>query len=395
MRGKYILAVVLSLLALIMTEPFAAAADDGSAKAQQQGKLSKEELAQLVAPIALYPDELLAQILMASTYPLEIVQADRWARQHADLKGDPLAKALEQESWDPSVKSLVNFPSVLARLSEKLDLTAKLGDAFLSQQKEVMDVVQALRKQAHDTGNLKSTKEQQVVVEKETIVIRPSTPEVVYVPTYSTTVVYGAWPYPAYPPYYYYPPPPAPGVTFATGVAVGMAWGYAWGSCNWHNDSVEVDVNHNYNINKNINREQYKEQLKARGVTGQNGRSTWKHDPEHRKGVAYRDKGTAQRYGQSGQRRSASGESSARSRQVGAEGGREARGFSETRGAGREGRGGSGRNSTPFSGGYGSGSFERQASERGWASRQGSSARSGRSLGGGAGGFAGRGGRRR
>ena len=208
--------------------------------AQQEGdaagkKLSKEELAQLLAPIALYPDELVSQILMASTYPLEVVQADRWAKSHKQSTGDVLAKQLEKEKWDPSVKSLVNFPTVLANMSEKLDVTTKIGDAFLAQQKDVMETIQELRKKAHEAGNLKTTKEQKVVVEKETIIIKPADPQVVYVPTYSPTVVYGTWPYPAYPPYYYYPPPPPayPAYHFAAGVAVGVAWGYAWGNCNW------------------------------------------------------------------------------------------------------------------------------------------------------------------
>jgi len=157
-------------------------------------------LEQILAPIALYPDSLLAQILMASTYPLEVVQADRWAKQNKDLKGDALTAALEKQPWDPSVKSLVNFPQVLAMMSEKLDWTQKLGDAFLAQQKDVMDTVQGLRKKAVDAGNLKTTKEQQVIVEKETIIIEPASTQVVYVPTYNPTVVYGAWPYPAYPP---------------------------------------------------------------------------------------------------------------------------------------------------------------------------------------------------
>ncbi len=166
----------------------------------------QEELDQMLAPIALYPDSLLAQIFMASTYPLEVVQADRWAKQNTTLKGDALTAALEKQPWDPSVKSLVNFPQVLTMMSEKLDWTQKLGDAFLAQQKEVMATVQTLRKKAVDAGNLKTTSEQQVIVEKETIVIQSASPQVVYVPTYNPTVVYGAWPYPAYPPAPYYPP---------------------------------------------------------------------------------------------------------------------------------------------------------------------------------------------
>ena len=218
------------------------------------------ELDQLLAPIALYPDSLLAQIFMASTYPLEVVQADRWAKQNKSLKGDALTAALEQQPWDPSVKSLVNFAQVLGMMSEKLDWTQKLGDAFLAQQKDVMDSVQRLRRQAMEAGSLKTTPEQQVIVEKETIVIQAASPQVVYVPTYNPTVVYGTWAYPSYPPAYYYPPGYAAGtalLSFGAGMAVGAAWGYAWGHCNWNGGDVDVDVNRNTNINNNINRGNY------------------------------------------------------------------------------------------------------------------------------------------
>ncbi|MGE5893828.1 MAG: DUF3300 domain-containing protein, partial [bacterium] len=234
-----------------------------SGEAPHAPKFKKEELAQMLAPIALYPDDLVSQILMATTYPIEIVQADRWVQQHKDLKGDALAKALEKESWDPSVKSLVNFPSVLSALSQKLDITTKIGDAFLVQQKDVMDTIQELRKKAYDAGNLKTTKEQTVEVEKETIIIQPSNPEVIYVPSYSPTVVYGVWMYPAFPPYYYYPPPPPvyPAYHFAVGVAIGVAWGYAWGHCNWHGGNVNINVNRNVNVNPNIDRSKYQQRM--------------------------------------------------------------------------------------------------------------------------------------
>ena len=189
-------------LALLLGAPLGVLAQSGG----EQKTFKQEELDQMIAPIALYPDSLLTQILMASTYPLEVVQADRWAKQNKDMKGDALAKALEAQPWDPSVKSLVNFPQVLAMMSEKLDWTQKLGDAFLAQQKDVMGTVQKLRAKAQAAGNLKTTKEQVVKVEKEVIIIEPANPQVVYVPTYNPTVVYGAWPYPAYPPTPYYPP---------------------------------------------------------------------------------------------------------------------------------------------------------------------------------------------
>jgi hypothetical protein len=252
-----------------------------------------EELEQILAPIALYPDSLLTQILMASTYPLEIVSADRWAKQNKDMKGDQLAKALEAQPWDPSVKSLVNFPQVLAMMSEKLDWTQKVGDAFLAQEKDVLGTVQNLRKKAQASGNLKTTKEQVVKVEQETIIIEPASPQVIYVPAYNPTVVYGAWAYPAYPPYPVYPPGYVAGAafTFAAGAAVGAAWGYAWGNANWRGGDVNINYNQNTNINNNINREKYKQQAQGKGQAGQ-----WQHDANHRGGVAYKDQGTAQKY---------------------------------------------------------------------------------------------------
>jgi len=279
-------ALVLALVVMVAAPPgtFGQQAD--------QPVFKPEELEQILAPVALYPDSLLAQILMASTYPLEVVQADRWAKQNTTLKGDALTAALEKQPWDPSVKSLVNFPQVLAMMSEKLDWTQKLGDAFLAQQKDVMASVQTLRKRAADAGALRSTEEQKVIVEQETIVIQSASPQVVYVPTYNPTVVYGAWPYPAYPPAPYYPPGYVAGtalLSFGVGMAVGAAWGYAWGGCNWHGGDVDVDVNRNTNINNNINRGNYAKQY-------QGGQGTWQHNPEHRKGVSYRDQATGQKY---------------------------------------------------------------------------------------------------
>src|SRR5512139_1506740 len=216
-----VLAVLLTLL--LVGPQGAIAQSEGGDKPFKQ-----EELDQLVAPIALYPDSLLAQTLMASTYPLEVVLAGRWVKANQNLKGDALTAALEKEDWDPSVKSLVNFPQVLDMMSEKLDWTQKMGDAFLAQEKEVMDTVQKLRMKAYGEGNLKTSEQQKVVVEEEakTIIIEPAKPEVVYVPTYNPTVVYGAWPYPSYPPYYYYPPhyvypPGAAFFSFSVGVVVG------------------------------------------------------------------------------------------------------------------------------------------------------------------------------
>jgi hypothetical protein len=289
-----------SLLALVQPaahsqqtppQPTTPSAED-QAKAQP---FKPEELEQIVAPIALYPDALLAQVLMASTYPLEIVLAARWSADHPDVKGDAVAKAVENETWDASVKSMVAFPDVLKMMNEKLDWTQKLGDAVLAQRKDVMDAVQRLRVKAKDAGNLKSGKEQTVKTEAapagstapQVIIIESPSPEVVYVPTYNPTVVYGAWPYPAYPPYYYYPPGYAAGAaffTFSAGVIVG---GALWGGFNWGHSDIDINVNRYNNFNRtNIN-----------NVNRTNVSNRWEHNSAHRQGVGYRDSATQQRYG--------------------------------------------------------------------------------------------------
>jgi len=265
-----------------------------------ENKFKQEELDQILAPVALYPDDLLSQVLMASTYPLEVVQAERWVKQNKSLEGDALADALEKQDWDPSIKSLVNFPDVLTMMSEKLDWTQKLGDAFLGQQEDVMDTVQKLRHKADETGNLKTTSEQKVIVEKETktIIIEPANPQVVYVPTYNPTIVYGPWWYPFYPPYYWYPPGyvATAAFSFAAGVVVGAAWGYAWGRCNWGRRDIDININRNTTINNKIDRSKYQNKV----TTGQGGRGKWQHNPEHRKGASYRDQATAQKYNRGG-----------------------------------------------------------------------------------------------
>ena len=276
------------LILLLAMPPWAIAQ-----QAESGAAFKPEELEQILATIALYPDPLVSQILMASTYPLEVVQAERWLKQNPNLKGDALTAALEKQDWDPSVKSLINFPQVLAMMNEKLDWTQRVGDAFLEDQKTVLDTIQNLRAKAQAAGNLQSNQEQTVTVEEKIIKIEPANPQVIYVPSYNPTVVYGAWPYPAYPPYAYYPPGYVASsmLWFGAGVAMGAAWGYAWGNCNWRGGDVNVDVNRNTNINQNINRGNYT----GRGG-GQAGQGRWQHSPEHRKGVSYRDQGTAQKF---------------------------------------------------------------------------------------------------
>jgi Protein of unknown function (DUF3300) len=202
-----------------------------------------EQLQQLVAPIALYPDSLVAQILAASTYPEQVVEADRFVQSHPDLKGDDLAKAVDQEPWDPSVKALTAFPSVLGNMDKNLSWTSSLGDAYYNQQQDVMDAVQVMREKAQQAGNLKSTPQQTVTTQGSTIIIQPASPTVVYVPAYNPWIIYGPpiapWPgwYP-YPGIWY----AGPYITFGVGFGIGFFGGFAWGwphwGFDWHNRVV-------------------------------------------------------------------------------------------------------------------------------------------------------------
>src|SRR4030067_2787622 len=174
---------------------------------QQSYKFKNEELAQMLASIALYPDALIADILMASTYPIEVVEAERWLRQNRSLTGDALGGATQVKTWDASIKVLCHFPDILFSMSETIDKTRKLGDAFLSQQEDIMDMIQKLRRKAVEQGNLKTTNEQNVIEDQDGIRIEPSDPVIVYVPVYDPFYVYGPWWDPSYPPYdWYYAP---------------------------------------------------------------------------------------------------------------------------------------------------------------------------------------------
>jgi hypothetical protein len=223
--------------------------------------MSEAQLEQLVAPIALYPDALLAQVLMASTYPLEIVEAERWAEQNKGLTGTQLTQALAGQNWDPSVKALVSTPSVLEMMNAKLDWVQQLGNAVVAEQAQVMQAVQTLRQKAQSAGNLKSTKQQNVVTDGAGagIVIEPAEPQTIYVPYYDPAVVYGVWAYPAYPPYIF--PAPVgyvagPGLWFGAGFALGVAWDHwgNWGAFNWHDGNIYVHGNANNHWNVDVNR---------------------------------------------------------------------------------------------------------------------------------------------
>jgi hypothetical protein len=265
-----------------------------SVSAQEDKPFKQEQLDQMLAPIALYPDALLSQVLMASTYPADVADAAKWSAANPGQQGDEAVKAVENQSWDPSVKSLVAFPQVLATMAEKPEWVQSLGDAFLAQPDEVMDAVQRLRAAAKKEGNLETTAEQTVTEEKvppsdqNVVIVQPTNPQVLYVPVYNPTVVYGTWWYPMYPPYYW-PPPPRYAVhsAFVSGIAFGIGVGFTyalWGGCDWGRHDVNINVNRYNNINVNnridINR----------------NRVDWKHNPEHRRGVPYRDANSREKY---------------------------------------------------------------------------------------------------
>src|SRR5258705_55760 len=275
---------LLLVLAIMIAWPGIAAAQttDSKRPEPEQALLKPEQLDALVAPIALYPDELLANVLAASTYPLEAVQADRWVKANKNLKGDTLKAAVDKQAWDDSVKALAATPDVLAMMSDKIDWTKNLGDAVLAQQPDVMDAVQRLRAKAQARNKLVSNKQQKVSVQqqenKEVIVIEQTQADTVYVPYYDPATVYGTWPYAEYPPYYFgYPSYIGAGVV-AAGLAFGTAWaigrwGNYWGGgCGWGNNNI--NINRNTNIN-----------------TG------WQHNAAHRQGVRYNNANVANRFG--------------------------------------------------------------------------------------------------
>jgi hypothetical protein len=257
--GKKMLASALAALLLFATWPqslpaYQDAQDQNQQSTQPQpapAPKTPEQLQQLVAPIALYPDSLVAQILAASTFPDQVVEADRWVQQHSDLKGDDLAKAVDQQNWDPSVKALTAFPSVLGNMDKNLSWTSSLGDAYYNQQQQVMDAIQLMRQKAQKSGNLQTTQQQTVSNQGSTIVIQPAQPNIVYVPAYDPWVVYG---YPVAPWPYWYPYPGiwfgGPSLFFGVGFGIGFFGGFGWGwghwGADWHGHSVTYNNNRYY-----------------------------------------------------------------------------------------------------------------------------------------------------
>ena len=263
-----------------------------------------EELDQMLAPLALYPDSLLAQVLMAATYPGDVADAVAWSKAHPDSSGDAAVRQVANEPWDPSVQSLVAFPAALVILGQDPAWVQRVGDAFLAQPNAVMDSVQRLRRQAQAAGHLESNAQQRVTVQPaapapapapapanstvvvqqpaatQTIIIEPAQPQTLYVPSYNPSVVYGTWAYPSYPPAYY---PPPPGYYLGTALATGLAFGAGvaivdslWGDCDWDGGDIDIDVDRYNNINTN-------RQINA-------NQNNWSHNSINRDGVPYRDR---------------------------------------------------------------------------------------------------------
>src|SRR6266699_1379517 len=311
---RILLVVVLTLVIApgdtMPTVPFPPSAPSQSG--DQVSKIPPDQLDSLVAPIALYPDPMLAQTLEASTYPLEVIQLQQWLAKNPGLKDKALADAAMKQPWDPSIQALAALPEVVKRLAEDIQWTTDLGNAFLAQQSDVMDAVQRMRKKAQDTGNLKSSEQQKVetkVIEsKSVIVVEQANPQVVYVPSYDPVVVWGPPVFP-YSPFYY----PLPGhyaaglaISFGVGVMMGAFWSGGWGwGCGWSNNNININNNNNFNRNSNIggnrnnigNGNRPSQQPGRDGIGGGRGDASWKHNPQHRGGAPYRDRATADRFG--------------------------------------------------------------------------------------------------
>jgi hypothetical protein len=396
---------------LAQSAPPAAPAPAAGAAEQAAPKIPADQLDSLVAPIALYPDSLLAQVLAASTYPLEIIQLQQWLAKNPKLKDKALADAVAKQPWDPAVQSMAPLPDVVKRLADDVQWTTDLGNAFLAQQSDVMDAVQRMRKKAQEKGALASNEQQKVetkVVEQKTVIIVESAnPEVIYVPVYSPTVVYPPPVYP-YPPIYYPPYPPGAGlVTFTAGVMIGAAiWGGAWGHCGWGHNDIDININNNFNRNTNINTGNI-------GSGNRGGGNSWQHNSQHRGGAPYSNSATASKYGGStrggasaSQQSRGGASASQQGRGTGASGGASA--SQQGRGAGASpsassnaaasrGGGGSGPSASSSSagnrgggssskssgGGFGGGSSSYSGSSARASSSRGASSAGGRSGGGG------------
>lgn len=335
--ARNLIALLCVVLILPGNTPLLALENQQSAPAGQDAMLPADQLDSLVAPIALYPDPLLAQTLVACTYPLEIVQLQQFLEQNKGLKDKALTDAVTKQDWDPSIQAMAEFPDVVKLLAENIRWTNDLGNAFLAQQDDVMNAVQRMRTKAVDKGAFKSsdkmTVETKVVESKTVVVVQPSSPEVVYVPSYDPVAVWGApyYPYPpvAYPAY----PVGAMAISFGVGMAVGAAWGHGgWGwNCGWGgNNNININRNNNYINHYNSNR------ANAGNRYGGNN-NNWQHNPQHRGGAPYSNRDTAQKYG--GTTR---GASQGQRQQAARQGGGQLRGGQPPSGVGSRGQAGGG-----------------------------------------------------
>jgi len=287
--------VLTSLLVLVLSGSLALAQEYRPASGRPA--FAQQELDQMLAPIALYPDALLSQVLMAATYPIEIVEAARWSRRNSDLDGDRAVRAVEWMDWDPSVKSLVAFPQILARMDENLNWTERLGDAFLAQQADVMDSVQFLRQKADLAGNLGSTEQFRVGRQGPALVIEFANPELIYVPYYNPAVVYGTWWWPTYQPVVW---TSWPGYYVRPGMTRGYAWGpgvhvsrnFFFGATDWHRRSVHVVNVNNYYYNPG--------RAHAQTEITRSTSNVWQHNPAHRRDVPYQHASLHQPAGHTG-----------------------------------------------------------------------------------------------
>jgi hypothetical protein len=284
-RFQILTFALLAVMPLLAMSPPTLAENDDSVD------FSQAELDQMLAPIALYPDALLSQVLIASTYPLEIIQADRWVRSNKDLKTEDALKFAENKDWDPSVKALVAFPDVLQRLSENVDWTQRLGDAFLNDEDEVMDTVQRLRKRAYASGNLEKAQHISVEQENDSIVIEPAQERVVYVPVYDTRVVYGNWWWPDYPPVYWHYPSSYTYVSgFYWGPSIYIGPTYFYSSVHWRDRRVVVIDRHTHYAGS-------PHFYTGRSIVRHQSSRAWRHNPAHRHGVAYYNNNLRETYG--------------------------------------------------------------------------------------------------
>lgn len=269
----------------------------GQARAQTYdaaiaAEFSRAELDQMLAPIALYPDTVLSHVLIAATYPLEVVQADRWARNNSHLEAESAVDAVEHKNWDPSVRALVAFPQILQRMSEDLDWTQRVGDAFLLDEAQVMNVIQDLRQRAYARGSLQKMKHVTVQREKKIIVIEPAVERVVYIPYYDTRVIYGNWWWHDYPPIYWHHPHNhhyVGGIYWGPRAYLGVS--FFTTSFHWHQHRVVYIDRHHYH-GRHVRRP-----YTSRKIVRHEGARHWQHNPEHRRGVAYRNERMREQYG--------------------------------------------------------------------------------------------------